>query len=94
MYKRAGRLTWREWRWMWLFQAVRAVVVVVLIVPILLAYACQAYAAGMMWLSDQVGKLRTRCYTRDLMRRPGAYTMPGNNGPKDQVYYDDKAGRG
>jgi hypothetical protein len=67
---RLGALTRREYRSMWAYRGLQAVLLLVLIVP---TFALYWPAKGIVWLfewaEDWRSGLYVRCYNRDLARR-------------------------
>ena len=65
-----GALERREYRWMWLYRATQAILVLLIIVPTFVLYWP---AKGIVWLFDLIGDRRgdfyVKCYNRDLARR-------------------------
>jgi hypothetical protein len=60
----------RDWRALWLWQAVRWSVVAVLLIPWVVLYLpAHGVVWAFDWFGDLAGTLHTRCYNRDLAAR-------------------------
>ena len=71
----------RDWRALWLWQAVRWSIVAALLVPWVVLYLpAHGVIWAFDWLGNCAGPLHTRCYNRDLAARRARRDKVGDPG--------------
>lgn len=80
---RTGWLSWRDYRWMWAYRGLQALLLLALIIPTFTLYWP---AKGLVWAYEQITGWRegvyVRCYNHDLARRNGMARKPGAAKPE------------
>jgi hypothetical protein len=75
-------LGWRDYRWTWLWLAVRwSLTPLLLLLAIILYYPACVITATFDGIADRLAAVQVRCYNRDLARKHGYARCPGEARP-------------